>query len=229
MKIALMCIATGAKYRAMARTMLESAEKFFPAHDSFVWSDDLSDIPVFDYGYPTSNLMHPMQTLARYHLMLAAEKRLNEYDQVFYCDADMKFVAPVKAENIISDGITAVLHPGFITLYNSGTTETRKESTAYLEGNKHYFFGAFNGGAAKPYLEMAKTIRGNINTDLANSIIAVWWDESHLNRYLADNPPAKILSPSYGYPEKYDGESFGWSPNQYPPILVNIEKDSRGQ
>ena len=43
------------------------------------------------------------------------------------------------------------------------------------------------------YKSMAHTFKKNI--------IAIWHDESHINRYFIDNPPTIILSPSYCYPE----------------------------
>jgi hypothetical protein len=42
-------------------------------------------------------------------------------------------------------------------------------------------------------LSLAKVISRNIDFDNANGFIATWHDESHLNRYLYDHPPAKEL------------------------------------
>ena len=45
---------------------------------------------------------------------------------------------------------------------------------------------------------MALTIERNIKKDMKeHRYIAVWHDESHLNRYLIDHPPTKLLSPEY--------------------------------
>ena len=51
---------------------------------------------------------------------------------------------------------------------------------------------------------MAECIKKNIDIDLNNNIIAVWHDESHLNRYFIDNKPEIELSPSYCYPENWN-------------------------
>jgi histo-blood group ABO system transferase len=48
---------------------------------------------------------------------------------------------------------------------------------------------------------MANKISENIDIDYSRNIIAVWHDESHMNRYFIDNKPTLILSPSYCYGE----------------------------
>ena len=54
------------------------------------------------------------------------------------------------------------------------------------------------------FLNMARTINKNINIDKTNDVMAVWHDESHLNRYFISNfDKFKVLSPEYCYPEKY--------------------------
>ncbi len=40
-----------------------------------------------------------------------------------------------------------------------------------------------------------------IQRDLSKNIIAVWHAESPTTRYFIDNPPTRVLSPSYCYPE----------------------------
>jgi histo-blood group ABO system transferase len=67
-----------------------------------------------------------------------------------------------------------------------------------------YFAGGFNGGTSLEYLKMAKKISENIIDDFNRGFIAIWHDESHLNRYFIDNPPTKILNPSYCYPENWN-------------------------
>ena len=40
-----------------------------------------------------------------------------------------------------------------------------------------------------------------IDADAARRIIPKWHDESVLNRYLITNPPHKVLTPSYHWPD----------------------------
>lgn len=111
----------------------------------------------------------------------------------------MRFVAQVTEDEIFSQGITATEHPGYVG--ERGTPETNPKSTAFVPYVRTYFCGGFNGGSVKAFLATAQLIRMRIEIDKQNGITAVWHDESHLNRYLFDNPPAKILSPAFCYPD----------------------------
>lgn len=231
MKIALVTIATGEVYRNYAHRMMDSAKQFMPLHDQFVFTDDSSllsgwssfpDFQTWNYIY-TEAKGHPRETLMRYHTILTQRERLMKYDQIFFVDADMEFVAPVG--DIFSDGLMATLHPGYVG--TSGTPETRKESAAFTHKNTAYYCGGFQGGEASRYLSAARTMAEGIAFDNAENITAIWHDESHWNSYLKHFKPTKILSPSYCYPEDYDGR-YGWTSEQYPPILVALDKKKRG-
>lgn len=79
------------------------------------------------------------------------------------------------------------------------TYETNPLSKACIndgDGNT-YFFGGFWGGKREKILEMCKINYDNIEEDLKNNIIAIWHDESHINRYFYDNPPEITLSCHY--------------------------------
>ena len=56
---------------------------------------------------------------------------------------------------------------------------------------------------------MAKHISNNIDIDYSKDLIAVWHDESHMNRYFIDNTPTKILDPSYCCNEGWIDCPFG--------------------
>lgn len=224
---ALVTIANGPLYREYAKRMLASARKYFPEFMPFVWTDAHDDFERA-HVYPSSpdRRGYPNSTLYRYHEFLRARQLLAEFDQIFYLDADMEWVAP--AGDIFSDGITATRHPGFFVNNQSGSPEHREQSQAYLSGNRFYYCGGFNGGNTHAYLDMAQTIVNAIDYDLRQGIVAVWHDESHMNRYLHHNPPAKVLSPSYCFPEGYNG-GYGWSATEHPAILVALEKNGKRQ
>ncbi|CAK7304450.1 Histo-blood group ABO system transferase [Vulpes lagopus] len=63
--------------------------------------------------------------------------------------------------------------------------------------------------------------------DQANGLKAVWHDESHLNRYLLDHKPTKVLSPEY----LWDRQKLGWPPVMKKLRFVAVPKghlDMRG-
>ena len=64
-----------------------------------------------------------------------------------------------------------------------------------------YFAGGFNGGSSSEYLKMCEKLSQNIEKDKENNVMAIWHDESHMNRYFIDNPPTKVLDPGYCYGE----------------------------
>lgn len=205
MKIAILNIATN-NYKLFLDQLHTSIEKYFlPKHkkDYFVWTDDVDfkfkhnvrPIKIEPQGYPGD-------TLFRYHYFLMAEKLLKTYDYIYYLDADMNVVDFV-GEEVLTD-LLGVQHPGFFAEGKQhGTPETRPESTAYVkkENIKQYCCGGFNGGASENFLTLSKVISDNVSKDLENDIIAVWHDESHLNKYFADTPPTKILDCGYCAPE----------------------------
>jgi hypothetical protein len=197
MKTALLVIATG-KYNQYIDSLIHSAEKNLLFNcDVILWTDSVLEYPVYKQIY-TSPKGFPNETLFRYHTFLEQQALLSKYDCLLYSDVDMLFVDLV-SDGIFTYGITATEHPGYLNL--TGTPERRPESTAYCPNVRTYFCGGFNGGSAEAFLTMSETIRKNINEDERNGIKAVWNDESHLNKYLYDNPPAIVLDPGFCFPE----------------------------
>lgn len=221
-KTALLLIATGARYRAYINQMVRSALTHLPFADTLLWTDQPND--AVTRFFLKKGLGFPGETLYRYHTFLSQKESLQTYDYLFYADVDATFVAPVALEEIASDGITATLHPGF--LGGPGTPETNPRSTAYCAHPRAYFAGGFNGGRADTFLKMATELAYCIDIDSVRGIKAAWNDESHLNRYLYDNPPAKILTPAFCYPNKdHDQEGYrrGWRAAGYADFTPKLE------
>lgn len=203
MKIGLLIIATN-KYVQFLQPLINSADNFFLNGldvTYFVFTNQ-------DINIKSNRNIHiidvehkpwPWMTLGRYKIFHNNSDVLSSMDYLYYCDVDMKFVGYV-GEEILSDRV-ATQHPGYFS--RRGTPETRPDSTAFVHPDEEmeYFAGGFNGGSSYEYLRMAKIISNNIEKDLERGIIAVWHDESHMNRYFIDNKPTKILDPSYCYPE----------------------------
>lgn len=208
-KIGLVVIATS-KYDVFVPQLYNSVMKYFFKEDDvtiFVFTDS-ENIPeedniirIFQEHEPW-----PGSTLKRYHIFDKSKEILSKMDYLFYCDVDMRFVAPVGREilpELNSNGLVGTEHPGFYG-GRRGTYETRTESKAFVGHNEGqiYFAGGFNGGTAEAFLKMSEQLKNNIDIDLSKGIVPVWHDESMMNRFFVDNHP-KVLSPSYCFPESW--------------------------
>lgn len=204
-RVALLVIATGGYTRFLPELLRSADEHFLPGHhvDYFIFSDQT---PGLDCSRPVhlhraNHEAWPMVVLRRYGIHLSQESSLRDFDYLYSCDADMRFIGPV-TEAIFSERV-AVQHPGYHG--RRGTPESRPESTAYIPESTpmQYFCGAFLGGEAGAFLDMARAIESNVKRDLDRRLIAVWHDESHSNRYFVDHPPTRILDPGYCWVRNY--------------------------
>ena len=207
-KIGLLVIATG-KYDMFIPPLFKSVKKHFLNNHEvtmFVFTD--GDMPKKEglVSLPNEHEPWPNATLKRYHVFDKHRKELSKMDYLYYCDADMLFVSEV-GDEILPDNeseLVATEHPGFFG-GRRGTYETRPESTAYVaeDEGECYVAGGFNGGTSEAFLRMSKALKEMVDKDLESDIIAIWHDESQLNRYMIDNN-YKLLNPSYCYPESWD-------------------------
>jgi len=203
MKIGLLIIATN-KYTTFLQQLISSADKFFCNNhevtyfiftNKYIKIDSIRNI-VKIYA---EHKEWPWMTLGRYKIFSEESNRLSNMDYLYYSDVDMGFCDFV-GDEILSQRV-ATQHPGYFG--ERGTPETNPLSLACVLPHEamQYFAGGFNGGTSEEYLKMANKISINIEKDYSRGIIAIWHDESHMNRYFIDNSPTKILEPSYCYGE----------------------------
>lgn len=207
-KIGLLVIATG-KYDQFIPPLYKSMKKYFmKGHDikMFVFTD--KEMPKKDdlISIKYEHEIWPNIALKKYNIIYNFKEKLLEMDYLYLCDSDMLFVNNVGDEILPNNEnqLVGTEHPGFYG-GRRGTYETNPKSTAFVSDKegKVYFAGAFNGGTSNAFLKMSEIIKNNVDKDLENRLIAVWHDESHINRYFIDNPP-KVLNPSYCYPESWN-------------------------
>lgn len=232
MRIGILYICTG-RYSIFWKKFYKSAERYlmqgYPCIREHIV---FTDAPAL-YGEKKNGHIHriyqenlgwPRNTLMRFHMFLRIKEQLErETDYLYFFNANMQFRVPVGIEFLpegISNGLIGCLHPFF---YNNTILEFNYDrnpvSTAYIpvgEG-EFYYAGGLNGGKTDAFLKMSETIMNNTDEDDKKGVIALWHDESHLNRYFLDNPP-KRLSPAYCYPE-------GWG-LPFPEIIRLFEKDN---
>ena len=208
MNVGLVVIATN-KYIKFVGPLWESAKKHFMAGTPnvvrmFVFTN-MPEVPEGTTRIEHEHAPWPAPTLMRYHAFVKAKDVLSKMDYLYYCDADMRFEGPV-GEEVLGE-LIATRHPGFWDkprAFFEQSYERRPESAAYMPPGygRAYYAGGFNGGRAVRFLEMAEQIKGWIDADLAKGIVAVWHDESHMNKYMAGNTPTVELTPAYCYQEE---------------------------
>uniref|UniRef100_A0A8C1VZ83 Globoside alpha-1,3-N-acetylgalactosaminyltransferase 1 (FORS blood group) n=1 Tax=Cyprinus carpio TaxID=7962 RepID=A0A8C1VZ83_CYPCA len=122
----------------------------------------------------------------------------SEADYIFCLDIDTKFYGRWGVESL--GRLVGVIHPWlFDAPRNRFTYERRPKSQAYIPADEgdYYYAGAAFGGSLEDVHHLTKTCREKLHIDAANSIEAVWQEESHLNKYFLLNKPSKLLSPEY--------------------------------
>lgn len=202
-KVGLLIIATN-KYTTFLQKLISSADTYFLKNQEvtyFVFTNQNINLQS-NRNVLIIEIEHkdwPWMTLGRYDIFNNSNKTLKEMDYLYYCDVDMLFVDEVSDE-ILGERV-ATQHPGYTGV--RGTPDTNPMCLAYVDPSEkmQYFAGGFNGGTSEEYLRMCSVLSKNIQTDYSKDIIAIWHDESHMNRYFIDNTPTVILSPSYCYPE----------------------------
>lgn len=223
--VGVIIIATN-KYVMFIDELIKSIKQYFLLkHNVHIYIFTDKDIKYNDLKINIIKINHekfPGPSLFRYKYIDEHKIYFKDLDYLFYIDADMKIVNEID-DSIFSD-LTVVKHFGFIDKDNKQFTYERNvKSTSYIHYGQgiDYYFGCFQGGKTNTFLKMCSVLKDNIEKDLQNNIIAIWWDESHLNKYCIKNKPTKILPPNYVYPEDWKEHSNLKS----IPKIISIKKD----
>ena len=233
MKIAILYIVTG-RYKIFYKDFYYSFEKYFLKgfeKHYFIFTDTCND-PVFSGENITTIYRErkgfPYDTLDRFEMFCSIKSELGKYDYVFFLNANVvckDYVGQeILPDDSIESGLTCVRHPLIKTLdKNIYPYERNKKSLAYIAYGigDCYVQGAFFGGNTKAFIKMSETLANNIKTDLFNNIIAIWHDESHLNKYILFNK-IKILGLEYLCPDR---KKYIKRCNNRPKILLLEKSD----
>ena len=221
MKICILTIATNQYLQFVEKLYDDIAEKFIPGAEinCLLFTDH--EIEETSDNVRVHYIDHepwPMPTLKRYNYFVKEKDYILEHDYCFYLDADMRIDAPV-GEEVLSD-LVATQH-GYQSMHpkEQMSYDRNPECLAYVAPGDEvtYYAGGFNGGKTTKFMEMAEVIADRVNKDLEKDIIALWHDESHMNRYMIDNPPTLALNPEYCYAEEFIGTQY---PFQNPKIIA---------
>lgn len=218
MKVAILNISIG-KYDVFWEDFYRTAEKnFLPKEDKhyFVFTDnnDLygSNLENVSIIYQ-KNLGWPFNTMKRFEMFKRITEKLNKYDYVFFINGNALFMKELTSDFIkINKNIITIIHPG---LYGKKIDdmpyERNPKSRSFIPKGKGKFYvqGAFIGGKSKAFVELINSLDNATTEDLKDGIIAIWHDESFLNRYILDKDDIQVMGRQYLYYEEY---KFPWEP-----------------
>ena len=222
MKICILTIATNQYLQFIEKLYSDISEKFIPESEinCLLFTDhEIEETSDNVRVYYIDHEPWPMPTLKRYNYFVKEKDFILEHDYCFYMDADMRIDAPVGQE-ILGD-LVATRH-GYQSYHDpkNQSFDRNPKSLAYVHPSEKtvtYYAGGFNGGKTQNFMKMSEVIADRVNKDLENNVVALWHAESHMNRYLIDNPPTLDLSPEYCYAEEFIGSNY---PLQNPKIIA---------
>lgn len=229
-KILLHLIATG-KYDRYLDGIIESARtNFFPDEDLeiVIYTDSEKFLELLDSKIHCLKIEHepwPNPTLKRFHYFDMTSGLIGQSDFSFYIDVDSLFLKPLSFDDLELDrdfkGMIGTLHPGYYGTY--GTPERNPRSLAFIpyDARNKYFCGGFFGGSSEEFLAMIRSLKHNIDSDLSREIVAIWHDESHLNRFFFDAPPKAELGKGFTCPE----ERLGKEEIFKNPYIIFLDKE----
>lgn len=155
----------------------------------------------------------PISVCDKYAILLSGRELYKELDYLFHFNANMKFIAPIGDEILPKEehghiGACEWLNHKLKGNPDNYPYDRNEKSLAYVPygQGKHYFMGGVHGGRRDEYIQMCKTLESNIRDDFSRGVMALWHDESHINKYLLDKNPL-IIPCQYAIPEnwKYKG------------------------
>lgn len=233
MKLSVIFIGTG-KYLNFLPNWYKSCEKYLiPSIDKeyHVFTDgELSNTPDNIILHYQEHLSWPFITLLRFDTILKISDLLLKSDWVLFLDADMLVVDEIKEEDIFSDKkYIGVHHPCHFMGLNPhnifpGAFENNPNSLSCITSEDDisvYFQGCLWGGKVPHVIDMIKELQKRTEDDLSRKVIAIWHDESHMNKFFSERrDEVNVLGPSFAYPEVFSDYC------NFESRIVHLAKDN---
>jgi len=210
-KVAILFIGTN-RYIYFFPNYYNSLKKLFLPNtpkDFFVFTDQNFDfirnkknviiIPIKHENFPFINLR-------KFKFINKAKRKLKKYSHIVYIDADM-YASSFMFENEFfnhNKPLFAVLHHDFVKKKAFQQFESNPKSMANVGAGDFstYWQACFWGGKSADFLKAVEKMAKDTEEDIKKGIIAKWWDESFLNKYLIEHKKdVHTLNPAYSYPE----------------------------
>lgn len=171
----------------------------------------------------------PLDTLKRYEIINKYKDRFSDMDYISVTNANVIFPVKVYEDEVLptAEGgwMSTIAHPWWYdkTDNTQYPFERNPVSTAYVapgEGQM-YYQACFIVGRNQEFFKLASFVEEQSNIDMEKNFIAIYWDESYINRYWVNNPPTK-LSPAYCHPDP-EVYNIGLTPK-----IIQLEKGRYG-
>jgi hypothetical protein len=217
MTIGLLYICTG-KYSLFWKDFYLSAIQFlFPGTTKkfFVFTDSQAlygeEVDANIIKIKIEHREWPFNTLLRFDMFDKHRDLFAGCDYLFFYNANTLFLDKISLEELLpteKDGWLVALCCKDKKRYQKKpdkyTYDRNPNSLAYIPFGQgtNYYRGGFNGGRTPEFLNLIQTCKEWVNTDLESNTIALWHDESHLNKYLLDKP-VKMVTSIYGKAEEW--------------------------
>jgi hypothetical protein len=233
MKVAICFIGTG-KYLNFLPKYYENIQEYFllGVEKTFlVFTDGEGDFPEDVKVYHQEHLEWPYITLKRFEIIQKAKEEIEKNDWFVFIDADALVVDAINKEEFFDETkpFFGVHHPcHFLQMppHNEypGAFETNPLSLSHITKTDNlsvYYQGCLWGGKVPDVLELIDELNSRVDKDLENNVIAVWHDESHLNKFFIERKESvHTLGPEFAYPEVFS-EYCNFSKK-----IVHLSKDN---
>ena len=234
MKVAITFIGTN-KYLDFLPKYYENVEKYFLPNTEktiFAFTDgELNDTPDNLKVYHQEHLEWPFITLKRFEIINKAREEIKKHDWLVFIDGDALPVTTITEEEFFKDKpLFGVHHPcHFLGMephtQAPGAYDQNPNSEAYVDTSKGlpevYYQGCFWGGKVPNVCAMIDELEARVNRDLEKNVVALWHDESQINRYFLERlDMVHTYGPEYAFPEVFKDYC------QFSPKIVHLAKDN---
>ena len=210
-------IGTGKYLNYLPNSYEHIEEHFLPESEKtfLVFTDgELDGMPDNVIRYQQDHLDWPFITLKRFEILNQARQEIMKNDWFVFIDADALVTSDITEEEFFdpSKPFFGVHHPcHFLGMPPHGkfpgAFETNPKCRASITEDADvstYWQGCLWGGKVPYVFELIDELQNRTNDDLKDDIIAVWHDESHLNKFFIENKErVHTLPSSYAYPEDF--------------------------
>lgn len=234
MKVAISFIGTN-KYLNFLPKYYENIEKYFlPKCDKTILAftdGQLNETPENLKVFSQEHFDWPYITLKRFEIINKAREIISDHDWFVFIDADALVVDQIDEDEFFTDKpLFGVHHPcHFLKMQphtqSPGAYEQNPKSEAYVDLSKGlpdiYWQGCLWGGQVPQVCAMIDELQARVNRDLEKDIVAVWHDESQINRYFYENQDqVHTFSSGFAYPEVFDQYC------DFKPRIVHLAKEN---